>query len=261
MTIKKDIFDLRWVLVLLVAGCTAPTPDANPNVLNVADAAIADGHPDMALSISQSVLTQSPHDLAALYHQGAAYYALGRCEDALATYRVALQIDPHSSQAETGAGRCLLRRTPAEAQQAFAAAVADDPNNAAALSDLGIAMDLQGHFAEANAPYQKALLLAPGTAATEVNIGMSLALAGQTEDALDYLAPLANAPSATPRIRQDYALALVAAGQLDEARQFLAVDLSPDQVETVLEDYMNLTSRAPGANAQAANLFGYIPLG
>jgi Flp pilus assembly protein TadD len=206
-------------------------------VMNVADAAIAGGDPQMALKVSQSVLANDPKNLDALYHEGQAYYAINRCMDAIAVYKVALTVDPKSSPAQLGIGRCLLKVNAAQAEAAFAAAVADDPGNAAALNDLGIARDLQGNHAGAVQPYQQALLIDPGNLGTEVNIGMSLALSGNGQEALQYLGPLATSPQATPKIREDYAAALVAANRQDEAKQVLSIDLPPDQIGPLINDF------------------------
>ena len=133
----------------LGASTSAPTGTIGPNTLNVADAAIAGGDPNMALSVSQSILANDPNNVDALVHEGDAYYALNRCPAAEAAYRLALKNDPHSSVAATGLGRCLLKTDPKGAEQAFMAAVQDDPGNADAYNDLGIARDLQGNFAGA----------------------------------------------------------------------------------------------------------------
>jgi Flp pilus assembly protein TadD len=226
----------------------AQTNDGNVGVLNVADAAIAGNDPQMALQVSQSVLTNDPRDVQALYHEGAAYYAMNRCEDAIAAYQQALKIAPTSSTAETGIGRCLLQRNAAEAELTFAKAVQDDPRNAAAQNDLGVARDLQGNYAGAIAPYKQALLLAPGVIATEVNLGLSLALSGDGGDALQYLGPLATGPDATPKIREDYAAALVAAGRQDEARQALSIDLPPDQATALLAAFTNVIAHQAPAH-------------
>ena len=84
-------------LALTLTGClsaqTAQMAPAQDNgsigVLNVADAAIAGNDPQMALQVSQSVLASDPHDVQALYHEGAAYYAMNRCEDVIAAYQQA----------------------------------------------------------------------------------------------------------------------------------------------------------------------------
>jgi tetratricopeptide (TPR) repeat protein len=148
---------LNLLLVSGLAACantgTPGIPDTGglggpTGVMNVADAAIAGGDPEMALRVSQSVLATDPHNLDALYHEGEAYYVINRCMDAIAVYKVALTVDPASSNAELGIGRCLLKQNAAQAELAFAAAVRDDPGNAKALNDLGIARDLQGNRSE-----------------------------------------------------------------------------------------------------------------
>jgi Flp pilus assembly protein TadD len=205
--------------------------------LNVADAAIAGGDPSMALSVSQSVLATDPHNVDAMVHEGDAYYALNRCIPAQAAYQMALTNDPKSTAAETGLGRCLLKTDPKSAEQALLAAVQDDPGNAAAYNDLGIARDLEGNFAGAVDPYQHALQADPSLTAAEVNLGLSLALSGNGPEALQYLGPLATGPGATPKIREDYAAALVASGRDTEARSVLAIDLTQDQVNAAMDGF------------------------
>jgi Flp pilus assembly protein TadD len=219
-------------------------PPAGAGVMNVADAAIAGGDPTMALKVSQSVLATDPTNLDALYHEAAAYYAVNRCMDAIAAYKVALSLQPNSSSAQLGIGRCLLKRDAVQAEAAFAAAVADDPRNAVALNDLGIARDLQGHHQAAVAPYQQSLMIDPGNVATEVNLGMSFALAGDGPDALEYLGPLATGQEATPKIREDYAMALVASGRPDEAQHVLEVDLSPDAASALIAAFSTAEAQA-----------------
>jgi Flp pilus assembly protein TadD len=245
-------------LISSLTACSALKADNgqaeldNGSVLNVADAALVGHDPDLALQISQAVLNRNPHDLQALYHEGAAYYATGRCEDAIAAYQLALHYDPTSSEAETGLGRCLLKRNAIEAQNAFTAAITDDPTNAAAYNDLGIALDLRGAYASATAPYEQALKLAPGTSATEVNLGLSLALSGDAEDALEYLGPLAISAQASPRIREDYALALLAAGRTAEAREALAVDIAPEKLGQAMASFQAVLTAAAPASGSAA---------
>ncbi len=198
----------------------------------------------MALSVSQSVLQSDPNNLDALLHEADAYYALQRCPDAIAAYTLALSFDPKSSAAETGLGRCEIKTDPKAAELALLRAIQDDPRNAAALNDLGIARDLQGNFAGAIFPYHQALLADPGLTAVEVNLGLSLALSGNGAAALQYLGPLAMSPDATPKIRQNYAAALVASGRDADARQVLNIDLTPDQVNSVMAGFTAVIAEA-----------------
>ena len=240
---------------LLLAGCAQTQPQAGaaspggPDTLNIADAAIAGGDPNMALSVSQSVLATDAGNVDALVHEGDAYYALGRCPAAEAAYQLALTHDAKATAAATGLGRCLLKTDPHEAEAAFAQAVQDDPGNAAAWNDLGIARDLQGNFAGAVDPYQKALLADPSLTAAEVNLGLSLALSGNGPEALQYLGPLATGQGATPKIREDYAAALVASGRDSEARQVLAIDLPPDQVNGAMDGFSAVIAQSQAAPA------------
>ncbi|OYV24321.1 MAG: hypothetical protein B7W99_02940, partial [Rhodospirillales bacterium 20-58-10] len=231
--------------VCLLAAC-AKTPvqmpastDGNggPGALNVADAAIAGGDPTMALSVSQSALESDPNNVDALIHEGNAYYALGRCPAAEAAYNLALTHDPKSSPAETGLGRCFIKTDPVQAEHALVLAVQDDPGNAAAFNDLGIARDLEGNFAGAVEPYRKALVAQPGMKAAEINLGLSLALSGNGQEALQYLGPLATSQTATPKIREDYSAALVATGQIAEARHVLSIDLPPSDVDKAIDGF------------------------
>jgi Flp pilus assembly protein TadD len=260
---------MALALSLALAGCAsqnnggnnagaimnAPSGSVGPNTLNVADAAIAGGDPSMALSVSQSILASDPDNVDALVHEGQAYYALNRCPPSEAAFQQALKADPKSADAEVGLGRCLLKMDPRSAEAAFLAATQDDPGNAAAFSDLGIARDLQNNFAGAAQAYQQSLNLNAGSTPTAVNLGLSLALSGQGEEALQYLGPIATGPDATPKIREDYAVALVAAGRTDDARQVLAVDMTSDQANAALTGFQNLVAQSiavpppPGASA------------
>ncbi len=262
----------RFVLVCLVLALAACSPQPNvaklsgysggttfpvgDRALNVADAAIGDGNPAMALSVSQSVLRDDPGNVNALIHEGEAYYALMRCPDAMAAYSLALQTDPKSSEAETGMGRCLLKTDPKAAEAALMLAVQDDPHNAAAWDDLGISRDLQGDFTGALAPFQQALLLEPGSLPAEENLGLSLALTGHSAEALQYLGPLAAGPDATAKVRENYAAALIASGREVEARAVLGIDLPPDQVDGAMAGFQAMFAGTQPALEEGENSLG-----
>ena len=243
----------RQPLVLLVifvlTGCTLPQNTPKPQValegtMNVADAAIAGGDPQLALSMTQAALASNPRDIDALVHEGDAFYALSQCIPAIAAYQRALQFDQRSAAASIGLGRCYLKTDPKAAEVAFNVAAGTDPGNAIIFNDLGIARDLQANFAGAAAAYQQSLSLNASATATEVNLGLSLALSGNGATALQYLGPLATGPSATPKIREDYAAALIAAGRNGEARQVLNIDLPPAQVDAALTGFANVIAGA-----------------
>ncbi len=97
--------------------------------------------------------------------------------------------------AQLALARVLLRTDPPRAEQVLQAALAAAPRNADMLNDLGIARDLQGHHAEAQAAYRQALSAAPNLRGARVNLALSLALSGDSSAALAAAQPLGAADS------------------------------------------------------------------
>jgi Flp pilus assembly protein TadD len=227
-------------LVSLLAACASqPLPrlrDGQPG-LDVARAALSGGTPDIALNISKGILGKEPHNVPALLMQGDALSALGRSDEAEASYANALAARPASVEAKIGLGRLRLRSNPAQAQILFSGVVQQEPRNKLALNDLGIAYDLQSQHATAQGAYRQALSVDPVMRAAEVNLALSLALSGQVSEAIKILRPLASHPEAARRVRQDLAVALTLAGDKQEAARILGSDLTPEQVEDALAAY------------------------
>jgi Flp pilus assembly protein TadD len=107
--------------------------------------------------------------------------------------------------AQLALGRILLHTDPARAEQVFQAVLADSPRNADILNDLGVARDLQGHHAEAQAAYREALSAAPTLRAARINLGLSLALTGDSANALTTVQPIAATPSSAGAEQADVA--------------------------------------------------------
>jgi Flp pilus assembly protein TadD len=107
--------------------------------------------------------------------------------------------------AQLALGRILLQSDPVRAEHVLLAALAGSPRNADMLNDLGVARDLQGHHAAAQAAYRKALSAAPTLRAARINLGLSLALSGEGSDALTTVQPIAASASPTGAERADVA--------------------------------------------------------
>jgi Flp pilus assembly protein TadD len=226
-----------------------PLPPLNGKVtLDLADSALEDSQPTLALHVTQAILAKNLLNAPAWQRQGDAYFALGQLPEAEQSYNRALRVAPNMPAAELGLGRVELARDPAAAEARFQRLVSADPANTSALNDLGVARDMAGHHAEAQAAYRQALARAPLDEATRVNLGLSLALSGQAADAIGILAPLAARPDATPKIRQDYSVALVLAGRTGEAEKLLGQDLKAEDVAAAIRGYQML----PVAPAVAA---------
>lgn len=230
-----------------------PPPPGQPTV-RVVDAALASGAPDLALRVVHDILARHPDDADAWVRQGDALYMLRRVPEASDSYTRALALAPHSNLAKLGLGRSKLPTDAAAAETMFLEVTQSEPRNGAAFNDLGIARDLQGRHAAAQAAYAAALALTPDMIAAQVNLGLSLALSGQTDRALSILRPLAARSEATPRVRQDLAVALALAGNESEAEQVLRADQPGDAAPNpiLLPHDAPATPPAPAAPAAPA---------
>lgn len=232
-----------FTLLLLNACAGSPQTPSQPGA-DLAEAALRGGSPQVALQIASNVLAHDPNDVRALRVQGDALTGLGRLNEAEGSFRRVLQLDPASTAARIGLGRCLLARDPAGAEALFFQASQKDPHNAVALNDLGIARDLQRHHAEAQAAYRQALAADPQMSAAQVNLALSLAMSGQTGEAVRLLRPMTEQPGAPRKLRNDLAAALVMAGARSEAERILSADLTPADIEQALNAYAAARGKA-----------------
>jgi Flp pilus assembly protein TadD len=243
--------------LMVLAGCATQAPGVKATIghqtLNVARSALAGGNPRMAVTVTTAVLKSNPNDPEALIDRGDAYFMLQNCVDATADYRHALTVTPRATAAELGLGRCALPTDPRAAEAAFGRATRDDPENAVAFNDLGIALADQSDFAAAEQAFQSALVIDPALQAAQVNRGLALALGGQPAQAAVVLGALARSTTATAKIRADYATALVLAGQPADATTVLSKDMPSAEAVTTVADMRKLdtlpTAAAPKAPA------------
>jgi Flp pilus assembly protein TadD len=225
------------VLVSLLAACAGHDSSrigSGQAGLDVARAALSAGSPDISLNVTNAILAKEPGNAPALVSQGDALSALGRSDDAQASYAKALVSDPESIDAQIGLGRLRLSSDAAQAQLLFLKVLQREPRNTVALNDLGIAYDLQGQHASAQKVYREALGADPTMRAAEVNLALSMALSGQAPAAVELLQPLASAPDASRRLRHDLAVALAMAGDKPAAARILEADMTPEQVDRAL---------------------------
>jgi len=228
------------ILLSLPTACAshdAALIGTGPPGLNVAQAALSGGSPDIALNVTKDILAKDPNDVPALLSQGDAFSALGRLPEAEASYAKALVADPKSVGAQMGLGRLHLRSDPPRAEALFLDVLQHEPGNKVALNDLGIAYDLQGQHASAQSSYRKALGADPTMRAASVNLALSMALNGQAPEAVRLLQPLANDPGASRRIRDDLAAALAISGDKAAATRILSADMTPEQIDQALLAY------------------------
>ena len=242
-------------LLILLAACSRGSNGvgSGPPGIDVADAALKGGSPEIALQIATNILATHPGNEDALLTKGDALTALGRNDEAAAAFSAVLAVNSTSVGANIGLGRLRLGTDPALAERLFLQALHHEPRNEVALNDLGIARDLQSRHTDAQAAYRQALGIDPEMSAAQVNLALSLAMSGQSYDAEQLLRPLADRPGASQQTRHDLAAVLMMSGDKAEAAQILSKDLPPDQVQEALRAF---ASAQPNA---AAAMMGVAP--
>lgn len=229
-------------LALALGGCAgsggrvALGSGVSAKTLNVAEAALHSGDPATALHVAAAVLAHAPHDRQARRVQAEALYAMGHVGRARAIDH-GLYAETHDPADLLAYARCLVRSDPKRAAAALHRYLAQRPGDTAALTDLGVADDLQGRSPAAQAAYRRALAQDGSNLAAKVNLALSLALSGQRDAALPMLAAAASQAPANPRIRGDYAAVLAMDGQKQRAERLLASDLPPAEAELAASAY------------------------
>ena len=107
---------------------------------------------------------------------------------------------------------------------------------------MGIALDMQGRHADAQARYRQGIALAPDFQALRNNLGLSLAISGQVQDAIAMLTPISSGMQADGRVRQNLAFAYAMAGDMTNALQVSRRDLPEPYAQRQLSYFMMLKS-------------------
>ncbi len=143
------------------------------------------GDPATAERLCRQALQSDPNSPAAHFFLGRALQALGRNDEAAASYGESLRLNPASAAAHNNLGDVLneLGR-PAEAEAALRQALRRKPDFPEAHNNLGIALGGQGRFDEAAACFREALRLRPDYALAHNNLGNALKAMGQAREAL-----------------------------------------------------------------------------
>jgi Flp pilus assembly protein TadD len=238
MARNSKVFRTAGILALLLSagGCGLLGGDDKvaSERLRLGDVALQEGMSDLSLSLAEDTLQQSPSNLRAMELKADALLALGRRDDAITAFQAVLTKDPGSVRANTGMGKLQLRANPAAAADYFERGLKTDPKNIVLLNDLGVSLDLLNRHAEAQDAYRRALAIRPDDTPTTVDLALSLAMSGQPAAALALIQPVAARPDATPEVKHNYAIVLAWAGRRTEAEQILAADLPPDAVKSTL---------------------------
>ena len=117
---------------------------------------------------------------------GNALSELGRTEEAIATFRQAINRDPRFLGAYHNLGHALLDLGRiVEAIDVYRIALRTAPDHPVVLADLGVALALQNNHDEATACYLRVLEINPEDAETHYNLGNTLRATGKPEKAIE----------------------------------------------------------------------------
>jgi D-alanyl-D-alanine carboxypeptidase len=215
-------------LASMIAGCAAPmsrSASVSKGKAQMAYAlraqmALGSGDYASAVTLAEQAAEATPQDSNIRSLLGNAYFASGRFASAEAAYTDSLVLARAQPQ-------IILKRALVQIAQG---------KNDVAISDLYAA---QG-------------LIDPA------DLGLALALAGRPGEAVQMLDVAARAQGADSRVRQNLALANALAGDWMAARTIAAQDLTPDLVDSRVQQWMSL-SKPNNSYDQVAALVGVTP--
>jgi tetratricopeptide (TPR) repeat protein len=159
-----------------------------------------------------------PESPGAHINLGRALHAKGRVNEAIASYRRALDLDPKLAAAHNNLGSALLGKGRLdEAIVSYRRALDLDPTDALAHHNLGAALEAKGLLDEAIASYRRALDLDPKLAAAHYNLGNALEAKGRLNEAIASYRRAVEADPNYAAAHNNLGNALAGKGQVDEA--------------------------------------------
>jgi len=150
-----------------------------PKWIAAADAALKQGDSGSAITWAEKVVALLPHDAASRLLLGRAYLSAGRFTSAETALGDALALDPSS-------GRAAVLRAFAQianGHQMAALASLEAARGRAPESEIGLALAMMGHDAEAQSRLQAAARTSDADARTRQNLAFAHALQGRWADA------------------------------------------------------------------------------
>lgn len=249
------------VALLLLGGCAGMDPHGKQIAANKAEAEAAASRSGVVLKLARaardagdlhsavnlykSAISHPPVDDHVRVELGEAQLGTGAIDAAIATFNKVGAKSPAQLGAALGLERAeLMLREPAKALVHADRAVALAPRNKRALVGRGVALDMLGHHAKAQASYRAAVAIDPYDVAARSNLALSLALTRQYDEAIRIMTPIARAPSATPRLRQNLALIYGLKGDQSAARALSRSDLTVQQTDGNMQFFAMVRDRA-----------------
>ncbi len=209
-----------------------------------------------AVTIYRRAADLAPSNPQPYLAMGDTLLALGAYNDATKAYHDAIDRGV-TVDAYRGLGNALIAQgQPGLALTQFEQAIRLAEDDVRGYSGKGVALDMIGDYAAAQAVYRWALQIDPDNKTVLNNLGLSLAFSGQHREAIEMLIPIALNPEATPRQRQNLALAYGLAGDMTEAARIARMDLDEESVQKNLA-YHQVLRGLKGAIGGAKSVGAY----
>jgi Flp pilus assembly protein TadD len=184
-----------------------------------------------------------PNDLEAAQKFSECLRLAGRADRAVTVAGEALQRFPQDRALMRTYGLSqIAARDPQDALRPLALLVEADPHDWKDRSALGAALDQLGRFTEARQAYAEALAIQPNEVSVLTNMGVSHLMEGDPAAAEPVLRQAAALPNAPPETRQNLAIALALQGKFGEAEQLERIDLPPAQAAANMQYLRGLLS-------------------
>lgn len=227
------------------------------DVMRIGAAAHAGGDLATALGLYRRAAIMAPAAVAPFVAIGNTLLEMGKYNEAVVAYNSALARNEQDPEALRGLARAyLMTGKPELAGRPLAVAYRQSPNDPKLLELIGVADDLAGQHAAAQARYRRGLQLLPRDPALALDLALSLAISGNYQEAAAILRPIALAVVSTPRERQTLALIYGLAGNDREAARMASLDLGPAAVQRNLAYYADLRRLSPQARTRAIQSLG-----
>jgi tetratricopeptide (TPR) repeat protein len=161
-----------------------------------AKAALAGAAAADAVPLFLAVLERDPDHVEASGLLGDAYIALERWDEAMASYRAALALDPHRGMYRYNLATILANLgRHEEAAPEFRLALEAMPDHAETHNNLAVSLQALGRYPESILHYHKAITLKPSLSDSYSNVGNALLELGRVEEARTaFAAAIAHAP-------------------------------------------------------------------
>ena len=261
-----DIRASALFLALALASCSnTEFPEASTNLeesLRLAQITRSSGGISSAVMQLRQLALDHPGSSDVYLALGNALFDSRSYSEAEDAFTKAGQLNSSIETPEIGLGRInLARHLPGKALEHFAAALRLKPGSGAALNGSGVANDMLGNPILAQRFYREALAAQPHDRMARSNLGLSLALDGRTREAIVMLSEMAQQADMPSIVRQNLALAYALAGDRKAASDLAAMDLDPKQVEENLAFYTLIRDSRIAAQASATAKRGTGPSG